>query len=101
MTSNLRLELTPTAERDFRGILRYTRKRWDEHQRAIYAARLTKVMDELTRFSYLGQTRSDIPPEMRAKTIGEHIVFYRIDEQVLTVIRILHQEMDAPAHLNP
>jgi toxin ParE1/3/4 len=99
MTSSLRLYLTPTAKKDFRAILRYTRKTWGERQRAIYARRLTEAMDELTRYPDLGEAREDIPAGMRAKSVAQHVIFYRIDDQMLIVIRILHSRMDAPTHL--
>lgn len=32
---------------------------------------------------------------------GEHVIYYRIDEKAIQVIRILHRRMDATQHLKP
>ena len=44
MTSSHRLVLTDNAERDFRSILRYTRRQWGRQQRDTYADRLVATM---------------------------------------------------------
>jgi toxin ParE1/3/4 len=99
MTSSLRLALTPTARQDFRAILRYTREVWGERQRLIYGRRLDAAMDELTRYPNLGRTRDDLPSGMHALPVERHVIYYRVEGQEITVIRILHERMDAPAHL--
>lgn len=99
MKSNLRLDLTDDARRDFRSILRYTRGTWGERQRDTYARRLTAAMEKLTQFPQLGEARSDLPPGMQAFPVAQHVIYYRVDEQAITVIRLLHGKMNAPAHL--
>jgi plasmid stabilization system protein ParE len=58
-------------------------------------------MDQLTRHPHVGEIREDIPAGMRAKPVEQHIIFYRVDDEGITVIRMLHSKMDAPAHLGP
>lgn len=99
MTSNLKLDYTAEARKDLRAILRYTRKVWGDRQRDIYARRLTGAIEELTRYPYMGEERDDIPAEMRAKPVEQHVIFYRVDDQAVTIIRLLHTKMDAATRL--
>jgi len=49
MKSNLRLDLSVDARKDFRSILRYTRQVWGERKQVEYGARLEAVMQHLTQ----------------------------------------------------
>jgi hypothetical protein len=35
-------------------------------------------------------------PGLRSHPVGEHILFYRADGELLTVVRILHRRSDVP-----
>ncbi|MEA2595856.1 MAG: toxin ParE1/3/4 [Thermomicrobiales bacterium] len=99
MTSSRRLDYTAEARKDLRAILRYTRKVWGERQRDIYARLLTSAIEELTRYLFIGEERDDIPAEMRAKPVKQHVIFYRVDDQAVTIIRLLHAKMDTASRL--
>jgi toxin ParE1/3/4 len=96
-----RLVVTARARADLQGILRYTTQQWGKRQRGIYKAKLTAAMNQLTRHPHMGEARDDIPAGMRAKAVEQHVIFYRADDEAITVIRILHRKMDAPTHLGP
>jgi len=49
-TSFRRLALANDAERDIRGIPRFTRATWGERQRIEYAHRITDAMEKLMQF---------------------------------------------------
>ena len=94
MKSSLRLDVSVDARRDFRSILRYTREVWGERQRNTYGARLESAMERLTHYPFLGEPRDDLRPGLRTRKASEHIIYYRVDEEAVTVLRLLHHTMD-------
>ncbi len=89
-----RLVLAPEAKRDFRDILMFTERRWDKEQRSRYKARLDQSLRDLTRFPARGRSRDDVLPGLRGLPVESHIVYYRVDDQAINVVRILHGAMD-------
>jgi len=79
--------------------MQYAAEQWGERQRDTYAQRLTYGMGKLTRFSHLGEARDDISQGPRARAIEQHAVYYRVEEQATSIIRIPLGKMDAAAEL--
>jgi toxin ParE1/3/4 len=52
-------------------------------------------MHELTRFPNLGRARNDISRGLRGRPVQAHVIYYRVDDEAVTIIRILHGKMDA------
>jgi len=90
-----RLILAPEAKRDLRDILLYTGRRWDTDQRSRYKAKLDHALRDLIQFPARGPSRDDISTGLRGLPVEAHVIFYRVDEQAITVVRILHGAMDA------
>jgi toxin ParE1/3/4 len=85
------------ARKDLRAILRYTERRWGSGQRAVYRSRLDDAMQGLLVHPHRGQQRDDLSPGMHSLTVSAHVLFYRIGEDDITIVRILHGAMDATA----
>jgi toxin ParE1/3/4 len=100
MRSSRRIEFTEQAEIDFRSLLEYTLATWGEEQRDLYAARIMSTIHELLSHPQLGPVRSDLAPGLRNRRAGPHVIFYRVSERSIRVIRILHVKMDPTAHLD-
>lgn len=96
-----RLIVAPEARSDLRDILRYTARRWGTHQRTIYKAKLDAAMRGLLTYPDRGHPRDDVSPGLRALLVETHVVYYRVDDEAVTVRRILHGHMNAMAHLTP
>ena len=47
----------------------------------------------------LGHWRPDIPQTHKAYNAGEHIIVYRVEDQTVYVVAILHSRMDFSRHL--
>jgi toxin ParE1/3/4 len=92
-----RLVITAGARRDLRGILRFTERRWGSGQKATYKARLDEAMHGLLVHPFRGQPRDDLSSGLHGLTVSAHIVFYRVSERDVTIVRILHGAMDAAA----
>jgi toxin ParE1/3/4 len=94
-----RLILAPEARQDFSDLLVFTEQQWGKSQRGVYRAVLDRAMRKLTRFPYLGRARVEVSADLRGFPVCEHVIYYRVSDQAVTVVRILHASMDAARQL--
>lgn len=97
MMSSRRLIIAPDAQMDLQNILRVSRKEWGEPQRARYSQQLMDAMSRLTEFPDLGQQSEQFATRLRSFRSGQHVIYYRDDNPIINVVRILHVKMDAAA----
>ena len=93
-------ELSEEAKTDFDGIAQYSeyvfgRARAEEYGREIIRAIELTVLFPRSRPEY---TTRDGRTYRRCDS-GRHTAFYRIEEENIFVVRILHQSMDFDRHL--
>ncbi|WP_206667187.1 type II toxin-antitoxin system RelE/ParE family toxin [Candidatus Methylobacter oryzae] len=86
--------LSPQAEEDFADILQYTLERWGEQQLYNYRAVLDKVLLTIRQNPQIGHQRPEISQDHRSFPAGQHVIFYRAEQRVVYVSRILHERMD-------
>ena len=91
---NRTLALTELARGDLEDILAYTLKSWGDDQRVIYRTAIDRVLRDLLAFPMLGAAREDLAPGCRMHRVREHLVIYRVTEQELVVLRIVHRRTD-------
>lgn len=91
--------LSPAAERDLEGVWRYTRDEWGLEQAERYLDLLTTTVQALAEAPKSAPACEHIRKGYRRRSIGRHIVYFRITTYGIAVIRILHERMDAPRHL--
>jgi toxin ParE1/3/4 len=52
---------------------------------------ISRILHLLSRNPYLGRSRdSDLRPGLRSYPISNYVIFYRIDHDVLCIVRVLH-----------
>ena len=95
----LKLKLAKEAKKDIKAIGRYTQKQWGEAQRRVYIRSLYDRFEWLIENPGLGKNRSDIHEGYYSYHEGKHQIFYIIDNEILTVIGVLHENMDFQQHL--
>ncbi len=93
------LSLTPAAVQDLEDIWRYTAQRWNVTQAEHYIDRLTACFEALAQAPLSAPACDHIRPGYRRKAIESHVVYFRIGQDMVTVVRILHERMDAPKHI--
>ena len=95
------LELTQLAARDYEHILDYTWQTWGEGQYRRYRDRLRRGMATIAEFPLpvRSKAREDLFPGARTYPTGRHHLVYFISDQSVILVRILHQQMDLPRHL--
>ncbi len=91
--------LKARAKADLKAIGRYTEKRWGHQQRNLYLAQLDACFYRPADAPQRGHRSRYLHTDYYQYTIGRHVIFYRITEQGIDIIRILHDRMDIQAHL--
>lgn len=90
---NYRLVLSPKAEQDIEGILRYTGETWGDRQLIVYRDKIADALNGLLRNPGSGHLSADLPDTHRLYPVGSHVIVYRTNERIIEVIRILHRRM--------
>ena len=93
------LSITPKAESDLIGIWVYTCEGWDVDQADKYLDQLEAGMQQLINHPSLGANYAHVLPEYRRLQVEHHAVFYQVLESEVLIVRVLHEDMDAPERL--
>lgn len=91
--------LKRAAQGDVRSILLHAGERWGLEQRDAYRAKLDGAFSILRSNPRVGRSRDDIAAGLRSYQIEEHVIYYRVVANAVTIVRILHGKMDASRHL--
>mmetsp|Transcript_6449 Transcript_6449/g.11058 ORF Transcript_6449/g.11058 Transcript_6449/m.11058 type:complete len:96 (-) Transcript_6449:127-414(-) len=89
-----RLEIARKAEEDLRNIWLYTQERYGTQQANHYLHMVRTRMDGLLSSVTVSRPAFELRPDLRRALAGQHVVFFREDEDAVTVVRVLHQGMD-------
>lgn len=92
--------LSESAQQDIISIRDYTLDTWGEAQTSTYLARLEQRLNWLANHPVLGKKRNEIKEGYISFPEGRHIIFYRIAENGIEVIGIIHQKEDIDIHFN-
>ncbi len=90
--------LSPAAANDLDDIFHYTLQQWGLEQAIRYTQAMEKACAELAETPTRAPDCSHIRPGYRRGVADRHIIYFRIEDYGIAVIRILHQQMDAPRH---
>ena len=81
------------AEADLLDIARYTEGRWSADQAREYLIKLRQACEMLLAHPQMGRDCNGVRPGLRLLETGRHVVFYRLRENSVLVVRVLHQRM--------
>lgn len=95
----MQAELSPDATVDLDEIWFYGAEQWNVRQATLYQNKLLDMVQLLAEHSELGKDRSEIKHGYRSYTVGSHVIFFVLTDDVLRVLRVLHQRMDYMKHL--
>ena len=92
--------LSPAAQADLEQIWDYTHDRWGVDQAEEYLRELQHAIDRAAANPRIGHACNEIRPGYRKLAAGSHTLFYRVTaDDLIDVVRILHQRMDVDRHL--
>jgi toxin ParE1/3/4 len=94
-----RLEFTEIARADLKSIRRYSKQTWGVERTDHYMAALRDTMTRLVAGTVVTRNRDDLKPGLQMVVSGRHCIFFEADQSRVLVIRVLHDRMDYPRHL--
>lgn len=94
-----RTVLSPRARRDLEEIWDYTERRWGIDQAEIYIRQLWQHIEAVAMRPALGRACPDVRAGYYKYPSGSHVLFYRMLDDGIDIIRILHERMDVRRHL--
>jgi putative addiction module CopG family antidote len=84
---------SPHAEADLDTILDDLNRK-DPAVAARYAAEFEQKGHALAQFPELGRSRPEIAPNLRSTLVRPYVIFYRVEGDVVQILRILHGRQD-------
>ncbi len=90
---------TARAETDLEDIWFHSFTEWDEAQADSYYDELSGGINKLAQHPKLGKPCDDVRPHYRVLPINRHLVYYKIEGDIIRVMRVLHDRMKPGRHL--
>lgn len=88
--------LSAEAEDDLSEIFDYTGQEFGIEQAATYLSELETSLLALVANPKAGRERNEIRAGLRSITPHRHVIFYRICDDHIRVVRVLHGSRDLP-----
>lgn len=95
----MRLQFSPAARADLDDIFEYTHDLWGAAQAVRYLRDIQATCESLISGHAAGQSAEHVRTGYRKSVSGSHMIYFRVADERLIVIRILHQSMDVERHL--
>ena len=76
------------------AIQQYTFQEYGETKWQSYGDDLNQALNHILQHPLSGHVRNDIPNGYLAWSVRSHIMIYRIEGEVIYLVRVLHQRMD-------
>lgn len=93
--------ISEKANEDIENIWLYTYENWSQEQADRYYNLLLDEIEYIVKNFESGKDIDRIRKGYRATKVKSHLIFYRKNRQnIIEIIRILHQKMDIESHLN-
>lgn len=86
--------LSPAAERDLESIWRHTVRQWSIAQADRYMDLLTAAFAELAESPKTAPTCEHIRAGYRRWGVERHMIYFRVTDYGIAIIRVLHDRMD-------
>lgn len=95
------LQFTKAAVADLQAIRNYTLHTWGEEQETAYLKQLWTRFGQILGSPGRFRRRDDLFEGCRIAAEGRHVILFRIEGDILQIVRILHSAMDFRRHLPP
>lgn len=89
-------ELSIEADFDLEDIFDYTEENHSIQQAIKYLNDLDYIFNQLVNNPEIGRKRNEIKVDLLSITEQEHIIFYRVLENHIRIVRVLHGSKDVP-----
>jgi toxin ParE1/3/4 len=89
-----RIVWAPKADQDLRDIWRYYAHVASPEIADNVLREIGRVVAQLEDHALSWRPRDDVMPGLRSVLVHPHIVFYRVPDSIVEIVRILHQRRD-------
>jgi len=91
-------QLSEAADQDLELILEYSISNFGLDRAAEYLITFESLFMLLVNNNDLGNKRDEIKKGLRSIRKESHIVFYRLKDEYILIVRVLHVSRDFPSH---
>jgi toxin ParE1/3/4 len=86
--------LTRAARDDLDSIWRFSARNWSVRQANAYIRTIQEAIARLSLFPQSGRLFGDWRPGIRILQSGDHLIVYRLADDRIEIVRVLHGHMD-------
>ena len=98
-TINKTYRLYPRAIEDLESIYLYSRQKFGVHRTEDYTLAIETSFQHLADDPLIARKCDYVHQGLRAFNIGSHVIFFKITNYGIAVVRVLHQSMEFRRHL--
>ncbi len=91
--------LSHKARRDLDDIWDYSRGLWGTRRGVAYLRDIWTAIELVAERPSIGAVLEDLPA-YRRRPVGSHMILHRLQDGVVMIVRVLHQNMDAARALS-
>lgn len=91
--------LTKTAERDFANIADYTIEKFRISRARRYRNSMCRTFESLAEHPRMGRDYSHVKEGCRRHEHGRHVIYYKVTDSGIIVLRLLHERQDPISYL--
>jgi toxin ParE1/3/4 len=89
----MRIVLSDKSKSDLIRIYRYLAVR-SPNAAHDFTQRIETNFENLARFPFIGRERSTLVPGLRCLVVGLHLIFYLVEPDQITIVRVIDARMD-------
>ena len=93
------VRFSPKAKADLDQIWDHSLKEWGPERAEAYIHAIRSIINLIDQFPAMAKNAENIRPGLLKYAVGSHVLFLRMANRSIDVVRVLHQRMDYPRHL--
>ena len=91
--------LSPRVQRDIEDIWNYSVERWNVEQAEKYIRQIHTAIEDVANEPQIARSCDHIRRGYWRYPAGSHVLFFRLIDDGIDIIRVLHSRMDFEQHL--
>ena len=94
----MKVRISSTASRDLHRTYPYLA---DRNPKAAedFIRRINQKFEQLAELPFIGRQRSTLAPGLRSVLVGNHLIFYLVGTNIITIVRVIDGRMDIDEEL--
>jgi toxin ParE1/3/4 len=89
----MKVRISYRASRDLHRIYSYLAERNPAAAEDLIR-RIDQKFDQLAKLPFIGRQRSTLAPGLRSVLVGNHLIFYLVGTDTITIVRVIDGRMD-------